>query len=469
MTKQMACGSAMLLLMAVGPLPADEPDTVRMRGQEFTIWPAEDLRARGFDVSQVPRSENAAWVYIDAVNAYVELPPGLADTFDYAHRTAWPAGQAKLEEYLEEPGNRQALDKVHQASRMERCQLPYFGDSSQSVIAVLLPSLSGFRWLSKIQVADGRYLETQERYADAADKYFTAMRMGEHVGQGITLIEGLVGLAVWSLADRALADMVLRRPLSAAQLEKLHTELNQRAPRIPTTMRGLQGERTFGPGIIDELCSRLGRLPGNTVEMFGAPGDDWFGSFEGTSNPYDGWGKLELRIGQLIFPDRAIKSHMLDYYDLVLARAERGPRRGAELEFDEEEYISEKIPRWDVFSRTLLPSLSRATVLGERIKADLAALRTMVAIRLHMLKHDGQPPENLHELKARLPEGAMMDPFGDGLLRYRRTADGWLLYSVGPDLVDDGGERGKLWDKLDLVYQFPPPPIEPFEAPESEE
>ena len=56
----------------------------------------------------------------------------------------------------------------------------------------------------------------------------------------------------------------------------------------------------------------------------------------------------------------------------------------------------------------------------------------------------------------------MLDPFGDDRLVYRPGDTGWVLYSVGPDLVDDGGQKGPRWDKLDIVYRFPPEPIEPF-------
>jgi hypothetical protein len=35
-----------------------------------------------------------------------------------------------------------------------------------------------------------------------------------------------------------------------------------------------------------------------------------------------------------------------------------------------------------------------------------------------------------------------MDPFSDDPLIYEVRADGFLLYSVGRDFVDDGGRRG---------------------------
>jgi hypothetical protein len=93
----------------------------------------------------------------------------------------------------------------------------------------------------------------------------------------------------------------------------------------------------------------------------------------------------------------------------------------------------------------------------------------MVAIRIHTLENKGEPPDSLYEIERKLPEGAMIDPFSDELLQYRRTPEGWLLYSVGPNLIDDDGQNGKRWDELDIVRQYPPPPIEPFNPSGNEE
>jgi hypothetical protein len=352
---------------------------------------------------------------------------------------------------------------------MDRCQMPYFGDPENSIVGVLLPNLSHFRFLGKLMVVDGRRLEAQGAYDEATRNYLTAMSMGEHVAQGHTLIEGLVGIAVWAGADAATVDMALRRPLSAKQLRALGKELDRRASRLPTAERGLRGEREFGPAMVDELSSRPLRFFGNLSALTG-PSDAWdILTPNPNTNPVDGWGQLELRIGRLVFPDRAIKRHMLGYYDLVLDRAAGSAYESANLVFDEEKYINEKIPAWDVVSRVLLPSLSRATLLGERSKANFEATRAVIAIRLHVLTHDNEPPEDLSELAESLPQGALIDPFSGDLLVYRRIGSDWILYSVGPNYVDDGGQEGERWEDLDIVWTYPPETAEPFEGEAAED
>ncbi len=41
------------------------------------------------------------------------------------------------------------------------------------------------------------------------------------------------------------------------------------------------------------------------------------------------------------------------------------------------------------------------------------------------------------------------DPYGDGPLIYRRTGDSYLIYSVGGNGTDDGGQHASLNEALD--------------------
>ena len=45
-----------------------------------------------------------------------------------------------------------------------------------------------------------------------------------------------------------------------------------------------------------------------------------------------------------------------------------------------------------------------------------------------------------------LAPNATRDPFTGKPLRLRKTADGWLVYSVGENLRDDGGHLGRYPD-----------------------
>ena len=80
------------------------------------------------------------------------------------------------------------------------------------------------------------------------------------------------------------------------------------------------------------------------------------------------------------------------------------------------------------------------TIADMRIAIFAQVTRISLALSAYRANF-GAYPDALEPLRpkylARLPK----DPFGDGDLCYRREADGYLLYSIGPDGKDDGGPR----------------------------
>ncbi len=94
-----------------------------------------------------------------------------------------------------------------------------------------------------------------------------------------------------------------------------------------------------------------------------------------------------------------------------------------------------------------LSSTDAVVLSRKRCDTELQLVLANAATRRYMLEH-GSPPNSLDALVpaylVQLPD----DPFGNGPLVYRRTNDGYLLYSVGANGVDDGGERVSMHDTL---------------------
>ncbi len=453
------CLGMLLLSTSVARVEAGEPETVILRGDRLLVWPVQNLIDRGFDVKVVPREQNAAWVYIEAANAYVDLPEELAPAFNQSLKSSWPADDAKLRAYLDLPGNKRCVRLAHKAAAMKHHQMPCFGDAKSSAISMMLPNLSYMRFVAKLLVVDAKRLAADGKHDEALDSCITVMRAGSHVGDGVTIIQNLVGIAIWRLGSECVLDMVLRGSLSSKQLRKVLVLYNGLADRVPSVQRAIASERVFALSFVDELCSRPFRLHSNWCGLLGVA--SIFGEPPGVDvnpMPDDGWGKLELRIGQLMIPDRAIKRHMAGFYDKLDEMASGSVHPYRKVELDEEHYVFNEIPHWDVIARLLLPSLSRAVQIGTLVRTDLAIARTSIALRLYMLEHEGEIPESLQAVVDDLPDDVALDPFSGHMLGYIPSEYSWLLYSVGPDGVDDGGKKGKRWDELDIVQSFPPAP-----------
>jgi hypothetical protein len=336
--------------------------------------------------------------------------------------------------------------------------LYYFGDPSGSIISVLLPSLSSFRHLGKLLVVDGRRLEEAGDFDGAFENYTTAMRMGHHVAGGITLIENLVGVSLWAISDRAISQMVLRRDLTADQLENILETLREMAPSCPATLPGLRNERKMGMIVVDELTARPLHLIRNMNGLSGAgtSGDSPMGSAQ------PGWGRLEARVGKLFLPDRTIKKQMGAYYDELIERAAKPAYEARWNEFDDEQLVL-AIPQWNVLARILLPSLTRASILAERVRMQSLATRLCVALLLHAEQHDGEIPTRLTDLRDEVPAADLIDPFSGREFVFNRQNTGWLLYSFSENGADDGGKQGPNAFEPDYVIQYPPADVVAFD------
>jgi hypothetical protein len=105
---------------------------------------------------------------------------------------------------------------------------------------------------------------------------------------------------------------------------------------------------------------------------------------------------------------------------------------------------------WSPFRRArywpltvLAPALTRVSELSYRAKAQIEALLTTIAAVRYKNAH-GDYPESLDRLlEVDLLKKLPMDPYSDQPLIYKTTDGDFILYSVGPNFKDDGGQVGR--------------------------
>ena len=115
----------------------------------------------------------------------------------------------------------------------------------------------------------------------------------------------------------------------------------------------------------------------------------------------------------------------------------------APLPYNEAEAIQSRA-RPPQYLVTLYPStmelrglLDRVRVLLEQDRAMVRALRVLNVLQLKA-QPDAKEPPKLSELG--LPQEVTIDPFDGKPLRVKKVRQGWLIYSVGKNLADDGGD-----------------------------
>jgi hypothetical protein len=129
------------------------------------------------------------------------------------------------------------------------------------------------------------------------------------------------------------------------------------------------------------------------------------------------------------------------------------------------------------FVADLLSSTMMVMDADRRMRAHLSA--GVAALAAERFRRDrGRWPESLAELVPAYLAAAPADPFDGAPLRYRRLADGIVIYTVYTDLTDDGGDIRhdpatgtlpkdwglRLWDVPHRRQPAPPPAAQPAVA-----
>ncbi|MGC8638738.1 MAG: hypothetical protein ACP5XB_02535 [Isosphaeraceae bacterium] len=91
----------------------------------------------------------------------------------------------------------------------------------------------------------------------------------------------------------------------------------------------------------------------------------------------------------------------------------------------------------------LAPALTSPREAVERVKAMSRCLRVLNAIQTHVEPGSDRVPQ-LADLG--LPPEVTIDPYNSQPLHIKKLPEGWLVYSVGMNLVDDGGTLEKVTD-----------------------
>ncbi|HEY5912617.1 MAG TPA: hypothetical protein VJA21_18605 [Verrucomicrobiae bacterium] len=109
-------------------------------------------------------------------------------------------------------------------------------------------------------------------------------------------------------------------------------------------------------------------------------------------------------------------------------------------------------------------TLSRVFVRAMRAETERSLVLTAIALKRYQVRH-GEAPQSLSALVPEFLPSVPVDYMDGGSLRYRRQPEGgFLLYSVGEDGKDDGGDAslppGKtnlrmIWERKDMVWPAP--------------
>jgi hypothetical protein len=114
----------------------------------------------------------------------------------------------------------------------------------------------------------------------------------------------------------------------------------------------------------------------------------------------------------------------------------------------------------------LMPTLGRAVELEDAARMHYDIERLALALAWFHGEHN-RWPSDLKEIVPKYLKAIPPDRFSRNPLVYKAREDGYLLYSVGANLKDDGGVRGRRSDDGDIVAGVPHVALPPRDAPDA--
>lgn len=385
------------------------------------------IRAAGYPATcveldrwySIPRdAENAAYTFQDAFLSLKKWDKGklkslpVAGSAELPPRTEPLPSEMKtlMAEYVAD--NNEAVDLLHEAAKIEHCRYPV---DLRAGFATLLPNLSEMRGcvflleLEAILHADSGDNPSAMRSID------TAFGVARSLETQPVMISQLVRSACQVIAVRTIEQVVNRTELNDEQLVEL-IKSTRDSESICDMFAALIGERCVGLSFFQNPQAVDPSIFGG-----GMPIRPLLAIYQGVG---------------LSDADAAIYLDLMGRY-LESARLPTHERQQAAKAIEAKLRSTSKV---HVLLHQMMPALSRITTIGIRTIAYLRTAQAALAVQRYRLA-TGKLPDSLSDIIPEYLESVPKDPFDGEELRYKKLDPGFIVYSIGDDLSDDGGKE----------------------------
>ena len=280
----------------------------------------------------------------------------------------------------------------------------------------------------------------------AVDDLLTALGAAAHLSHYGPLISRLTADAIEALVTRrlweALSNGRIRKPASLKRVIRALTDHEHDRFPLADTFR-------VEYLLFHETLERWARgANGRQRGMLGpTSGHGLFGV---------DWQELGVEAELRLFYPRSLRN-LTAYYQRKIHELEADVT--VPLREDLREAHAEPAELTDPISKLLLPTYSGVIRRGGATIVGTRAVLLAAALQLYRLEQGAYPP-SLRALVPRYLEAIPLDPFDGALLRARPDGNGYVIWSAGPDGVDQGGATSLRRNQMltgqpgDLVWRL---------------
>ena len=377
----------------------------------------------------IPDAENAALVYQrafplihlsdqdkDLIARIAFEPSGLSD-----QTMAAKAGDLRHR-------NAAALRLILQATTMPRCDFrPDWGKGYD----LLFPDIGKLRSSCYLLALESAMLLHAGRTDDAVEACAAGLRVAA-AADDPTLIAELTKYAILAIASKTLVAVLGESTPSERVCRSVAAEI-ARTDLIASHVDTVKAERAWGLWGFNLV--RSARNPVRAADELSGSEPGWrYVPHRPLKNPpqhprFVNWWLASDELAYLELMARAVEQAPLPYREVVRIRPSI-----------EEQLESESPVRWPphILTVILMPVFPDAQRPRDRAIASLGLDQLALLLKAYHARR-GEYPESLTELAAYAGRALPEDPFSGKPFAYRREGDGFVVYSWGPNLKDDGG------------------------------
>ncbi|MBN2292807.1 MAG: hypothetical protein JXM70_10300 [Pirellulales bacterium] len=295
----------------------------------------------------------------------------------------------------------QVMPLIEQAADCPTCSVDYSKHAANTKVATddIMQNVEQRRMFARLLYQYRFFLlMSKGKHDDAVQNCITLLRLSRLSDNDPTLMNFMAN----GLAGRGIAIEEANEALQAGRVsDNVRQELENQLAKIDIRRAYLQTLKTERAYVLDN------------IEQMSA-GKNWF---------------------SLTFLNRE-KHGCLDMFEWLIARATAAlPENASNTPTN----ISPTPPSSGPLGLLLLPSMQAVETAANRVEAEISVLRIINALGR---RDDPQKPPLADLSDLGLPESATTDPFSDAgkPLIVKKVDGGWLVYSVGENKVDDGGD-----------------------------
>ncbi len=350
--------------------------------------------------------------------------------------------------------NEKPLAHIVAASRCPRYYSPLISDDDTAPLATAQPTaIWQMHSVARMLTARAMFCVGQGKLDEARHDLLACHRLGRLCGQGPTLTDALVGIAVDGMACRGDTALVQSGRLTAEQALKYRAELRKLAP-LPRTVDKIDTAERFM--FLDSVSGIARNIPQAIRQRYLGKGNalpkttdqllDWY-----TRVAID-WDQI-LRMGNWYY-DRAVEAARKPTRAGRLAASDEIDKEigllfspGRDLASIAKTVLTGRTPRQmathQIGGRIVwLMKLASSAIVDAEHRGTMRMEVTQLAFVLAAYHgNHGSYPAKLEELAPKYIDAVPTDVFSDGPLRYRCLGNGCLVYSVGRNGEDDGGRN----------------------------